>query len=243
MVGDYAKKITYRVVPYYIHQSIFSNASAAPIGYHQLMKSVVKEYQYIYTGQNVDVTRFDIEINNLFYTGANSSSEKSGSKTSNQDQKPAERTNANTGTGQGSAPSSQAAQLGRARPKRDPKLLKGFKGGNSSISGSGITTITSLGGGYGAGGGNTSRIPGGNGGCGGGAWLWNNATATGRGTGTTGQGYDGGEVNPGIAGNAAGGAGGGAGAQGGDATGATDGGYLTGNQLRAAGVAVGITVR
>ena len=131
LIGDYAKKITYRVVPYYIHQSIFSNASAAPIGYHQLMKSVVKEYQYIYTGQNVDVTRFDIEINNLFYTGANPSSEKSGSKTSNQDQKPAERPNANTGTGQGSAPSSQAAQLGRARPKRDPKLLKGFKGGNS----------------------------------------------------------------------------------------------------------------
>ena len=131
LIGDYAKKITYRVVPYFIHQSIFSNASAAPVGYHELMKSVVKEYQYIYTGQNVDVTRFDIEINNLFYTGANSSSENSGSKTANQDQKPAERTNATTGTGQGNAPSSQAAQLGRARPKRDPKLLKGYKGGSS----------------------------------------------------------------------------------------------------------------
>ena len=71
LIGDYAKKITYRVVPYFIHQSIFSNASAAPVGYHELMKSVVKEYQYIYTGQNVDVTRFDIEINNLLYTGAN----------------------------------------------------------------------------------------------------------------------------------------------------------------------------
>jgi len=131
LIGDYAKKITYRVVPYFIHQSIFANPSSAPVGYHELMKSVVKEYQYIYTGQNVDVTRFDIEINNLFYTGANPSAEKSGSKTANQDQKPAERTNANTGIGQGSALSSQAAQLGRARPKRDPKLLKGYKGGSS----------------------------------------------------------------------------------------------------------------
>lgn len=130
LIGDYAKKITYRVVPYYIHQSIFSNASAAPIGYHQLMKSVVKEYQYIYTGQNVDVTRFDIEINNLFYTGANPKEENSAGKTSLQDQKPAERLNANTGTGQGKSPASQAAQLGRARPRRDPRLLKGFKGGS-----------------------------------------------------------------------------------------------------------------
>jgi len=119
----------------------------------------------------------------------------------------------------------------------------GSNSGSNGVNGSNsvFSTITSLGGGYGAGGGNTSRIPGGNGGCGGGAWLWNNGTATGRGTGTTGQGYDGGEVNPGIAGNAAGGAGGAAGAQGGDATGATDGGFLTGNQLRAAGVAVAIT--
>jgi len=54
-VGDYAKKITWRIVPYYVHQSIFSNSSAAPIGYAELMKSVVKEYQYIYTGQNVEI--------------------------------------------------------------------------------------------------------------------------------------------------------------------------------------------
>ena len=112
----------------------------------------------------------------------------------------------------------------------------GANGSNSVFS-----TITSLGGGYGAGGGNTSRPVGGNGGCGGGAWLWNNGTATGRGTGTTSQGYDGGEINPGIAGNAAGGGGGGAGAQGGDATGGVDGGLFTGNQLRATGVAVAIT--
>jgi hypothetical protein len=67
--ADYAKKITYRVVPYYVHQSIFSNPSSAPVGYSELMKTVVKEYQYIYTGQNVDVLKFDININNLFYAG------------------------------------------------------------------------------------------------------------------------------------------------------------------------------
>lgn len=131
LVGDYAKKITYRVVPYFIHQSIFSNASAAPVGYHQLMKSVAKEYNYIYTGQNTDVLRFDIEINNLFYSGSAPAAENKGSKTGNQDSKPAERPNPTTAAGQGSAPASQAAQLGRARPKRDPRLMAGYKGGNS----------------------------------------------------------------------------------------------------------------
>ncbi len=134
LVGDYAKKITYRVVPYYIHQSIFSNPSAAPIGYAELMKTVVKEYQYIYTGQNVDVLKFDININNLFYTGANPKPENEAAKTSNQDQKLAEVKNNTTKTGTGQAPEAQAAQMGRSRPKRDPRLLAGYKGGSGDKS-------------------------------------------------------------------------------------------------------------
>lgn len=130
IVGDYAKKITYRVVPYFIHQSIFSNPSSAPVGYAELMKSVSKEYQYIYTGQNVDILKFDININNLFYSGINPSPENEGAKTSNQDQKNSEKLNSTTATGKGKDPASQAAQLGRARPKRDPKLLKSMKGGS-----------------------------------------------------------------------------------------------------------------
>lgn len=130
-VGDYAKKITWRIVPYYVHQSIFSNSSAAPIGYAELMKSVVKEYQYIYTGQNVDVLNFNIEINNLFYTGANPKPENEAGKTANQDQKGSEVKNAKTQTGKGQAPEVKGAQAGRARAApRDPKLLKAFKGGS-----------------------------------------------------------------------------------------------------------------
>ena len=130
IVGDYAKKITFRVVPYFVHQSIFSNPSSAPVGYAELMKQIAKEYQYIYTGQNVDILKFDININNLFYSGVNSSPENEGSKTSNQDQKGSEKLNSTTQTGKGQSPAAQAAQMGRARPKRDPKLLKSMKGGS-----------------------------------------------------------------------------------------------------------------
>lgn len=130
--GDYAKKITFRIVPYYIHQSIFSNPNSAPVGYTELLKQVCKEYQYIYTGQNVDVLKFDIQINNLFFTGTNSSPENETSKGANKDQEGVgarRQKTAETGKGVGGA-AVQAAQAGRARPDRDPKLLKGWKGGS-----------------------------------------------------------------------------------------------------------------
>lgn len=131
ITGDYSKKIIYRVVPYYIHQSIFSNPNSAPVGYTELMKQIVKEYQYIYTGQNVDVLKFDIQINNLFFSGVNPSPENEGAKTSNPDQKGvAEKRNNTTEAGKGAAPAAQAAQAGRARSKRNPKLLEGYKGGS-----------------------------------------------------------------------------------------------------------------
>ena len=134
ITGDYAKKITYRVVPYYIHQSIFSNPNSAPVGYSELMKTVVKEYQYIYSGQNVDVLKFDININNLFFAGVNPSPENQGSKTDNQDQKLSEQKNKTAKAGQGQAAAAQAAQMGRARPDRDRALLKAFKGGSGTKS-------------------------------------------------------------------------------------------------------------
>jgi len=91
--GDYAKRIIYRVVPYLTHQSIFTNASSAPIGYQELMKSVVKEYQYIYSGQNVDVLSLAIEINNMFFVSTDPKAQHESAKTANQDQKNAEVTN------------------------------------------------------------------------------------------------------------------------------------------------------
>ena len=130
ITGDYAKKITYRVVPYLVHQSIFANATSAPVGYAELMKDVVKEYQYIYTGQNVDILSFSIDINNLFNSGANPKPEAEAAKTATQDQNAAETKNSSTKTGKGQAVEVQSAQTGRARPKRDPRLLKGYKGGS-----------------------------------------------------------------------------------------------------------------
>lgn len=130
-IGDFARKYTYRVVPYKVHHSIFSNPNSAPIGYQDLAKKICKKYSYIYTGENVDIIKFDINIDNLFYTGINSSAENETAKIVNpNDDGTAEKTNLTTRVGEGTAKTAVAASLGRPRVKKDPELLEKPTGGS-----------------------------------------------------------------------------------------------------------------
>ena len=72
--GEYSKIIIFRVVQFNVHSSIFQNATTAPQGYKELEKLVRKKYQYIFTGQNEDVLRFNLKFNNTFYTAIGASS-------------------------------------------------------------------------------------------------------------------------------------------------------------------------
>jgi hypothetical protein len=65
--GQIPKLIVYRVIPYKVHASRLLPPNAAAPGIQQLKAQAAKEYNYIYTGKNVDVLRFDIQINNTFY--------------------------------------------------------------------------------------------------------------------------------------------------------------------------------
>ena len=124
VTGDLARKYTYRVVPYLVHESIFTNPNTVS-NYEPQTKKIVKRYDYIYTGQNVDVLKFDIQINNLFFSGINPSPEKDSAKVNSPDQQSASETSAkNTKTGQGPNTGAQVASGGRARPMKDPELLK-----------------------------------------------------------------------------------------------------------------------
>jgi hypothetical protein len=132
LIGEYAQKFIFRVVPYLVHHTIFSPPTAAPIGYDEIKNQICKQYNYIYTGQNLDVLKFDIQINNLFFTGKNTSSEQKSGSVSNQDQKGvATDTVRGAATTQGAAPKAQQATMGRARIKKDPSTLKSIAGGNS----------------------------------------------------------------------------------------------------------------
>jgi hypothetical protein len=129
-IGDFARKFTFRIVPYRIHHTVFSNPNSAAMGYEQLASQIVKKYNYIYTGENVDILKLDININNLFFTGINPGSETNTAQASNPDQQgPAEKVNQQTKTGEGAANTAKAANFGRRRLKKSPELLARTVGG------------------------------------------------------------------------------------------------------------------
>ncbi len=135
-IGDFSRKIIFRVVPYLVHSTIFANPNSIPKGYGQLEKKIVKKYEYIYTGQNVDILKFDIQINNLFYTGNNPNPEADSANIASPDQQgTAPEPGKTAPTGQGGRPEAQLSYTGRRRVARSPDLLdKDLKGGSSNSS-------------------------------------------------------------------------------------------------------------
>lgn len=61
------QNITYVITPYKIHFSKIPNLSDNLIKEEELKKLSVREYNYIYTGQNVDVLSFKLNFNTLFF--------------------------------------------------------------------------------------------------------------------------------------------------------------------------------
>jgi hypothetical protein len=64
--GTCPKLIVYRVVPYNVHSSRLMPPNTKAPGFDNLQNQIVKEYNYIYTGKNVDVLSFEIKIENGF---------------------------------------------------------------------------------------------------------------------------------------------------------------------------------
>jgi len=65
--GQKPRLLVYRIVPYNVHASSGPNPpNTKPPGYTQLKLQAVKEYNYIYTGKNVDVLKFDINYKSNF---------------------------------------------------------------------------------------------------------------------------------------------------------------------------------
>ena len=64
--GKVPSVYTYRIVPYYVHHSVFSAPTAPSKGIGELKAQAAKEYNYIYTGKNKDVLDFQIAYNQSF---------------------------------------------------------------------------------------------------------------------------------------------------------------------------------
>jgi len=64
--GEKARVVVYRILPANHHVSAMAPANVKAPGINSLLKQTVKHYEYLYTGKNVDVLRFDIDFSASF---------------------------------------------------------------------------------------------------------------------------------------------------------------------------------
>lgn len=134
-IGDYAKRYIYRVALYKVHSSVFTNPNAVPAGYDQLSKSIVKQYDYIYTGQNNDILKFNIDLNMAFYTAISPTAPQDAGRSANQDSQSAGQEERNKAVAQegDAGTSAQQARLGGLKIKQDPNAIKLPFGGSGQL--------------------------------------------------------------------------------------------------------------
>ena len=64
------KLYVFKIVEYLVHEHRFKPPGSQPQGYEEMKKNAVKEYNYIYTGKNVDIITFNIELKAGLFTTA-----------------------------------------------------------------------------------------------------------------------------------------------------------------------------
>lgn len=67
MTGEKPKIVVYRVVPYLVHSSRFMAPNTPPPGIDKLKKQAIKEFNYVFTGKNLDILSFNMNFNAGFY--------------------------------------------------------------------------------------------------------------------------------------------------------------------------------
>lgn len=130
----------YRVTPYNVHASNIIAPYVRPPGLDELRKQVVKEYNYIYTGKNTDILKFNFTFDNgygSFLSGDTLDRSQDSVLRSSQSQKnpgPDEDKKVTVGIGQGGTPPSD-----KTKPST-PAIVKFFKTvtGTGNKGGSGL---------------------------------------------------------------------------------------------------------
>lgn len=101
--GTSSRLIVYRVIPYKAHSSAITATNAKAPGFDNLKKKVIKSYDYIYTGKNTEVIKFDIDFSVSFSNilaadgGMSNIDDKRSAETGNQVQAVAESSGIATG--------------------------------------------------------------------------------------------------------------------------------------------------
>ena len=118
-----AKKYIYRVVPFKVSGAIFQNPTSVTPGGAKLEQIIAKRYDYLYTGQNNSIIKFDLQFNGQFYTGISPTPLQNNANVSNKETaNVAEEKTPQARVQRGAAPESSTAVTGSAPTKPNPLL-------------------------------------------------------------------------------------------------------------------------
>jgi len=132
-IKDWQKFVIFYIAPYKIHHSVLMPPGATARGIPKLKNEVARVYNYIFTGKNIDVLKFDINIQNLLFTAVDPNPAHRTAVQANPGVNASVQPNANLTTnnigGQGGSPAGDAPRIG---PSIDASKLP-FPGGTGNI--------------------------------------------------------------------------------------------------------------
>jgi hypothetical protein len=120
--GKYAMKYIYDVVQYYVHESKNTNGTAAS-NYTSVKSKICKAYDYMYTGKNTEVLKFNLQFNNMYGKIVSPSPEQKNSQNESELQGTTAKEKQSAAVSTGAATAILASNMPIAAPMRDPNLI------------------------------------------------------------------------------------------------------------------------
>lgn len=143
--GRKPKIIVYRIVPYNVHASRVQATNVKAPGFDELKKQAVKHYNFLYTGKNVDILKFEITFAGGFTTimSANyntTQDEKTKANSGSVDQKDVKTQP--LGSSKGNAPEKNQVNTGQVEPSQT--RLKSERQGGGGAEDAGVRAARSF---------------------------------------------------------------------------------------------------
>jgi len=67
-LNRHTRRMVYRVIPYMVHLSKLIPPNVIPPGYDEIKKTVLRVYDYIYTGKNTQILNLELDFNVSFFS-------------------------------------------------------------------------------------------------------------------------------------------------------------------------------
>lgn len=129
-----ARKYIYRVVPFKVSAEYLKNPTSATAGTQGREKICAKRYDYLYSGQNNSILKFDLIFNGMFATGGLPRPPQQHSSVQNKDNQAAAETKGQAVQAQsGAAPEAAASETGSPTVKPDYKIKTGSYSGEKNV--------------------------------------------------------------------------------------------------------------